>query len=193
MELVNEGYIICDIHQTRRRSFHSVMSTKLPHFAEGEVVKGFGRGSKELGIPTANYPESVVDNLPKEMPLGVYYGWGSVDDGEVYKMVLSVGWNLYYKNTKKSMETYLMHTFNEDFYGSKLKVVMLGYIRPMKDFSSLDELVKAIENDIYVAKQKLDQPENLKYKTNNFFSPSGGKGNEEAEIPETNGPSHISR
>lgn len=52
---------------------------------------------------TANYPESVVDNLPKEMPLGVYYGWGSVDDGEVYKMVLSVGWNLYYKNTKKSM------------------------------------------------------------------------------------------
>lgn len=52
---------------------------------------------------TANYPESVVDNLPKDMPLGVYYGWGSVDDGEVYKMVLSVGWNLYYKNTKKSM------------------------------------------------------------------------------------------
>lgn len=52
---------------------------------------------------TANYPESVVDNLPKDMPLGVYYGWGSVDEGEVYKMVLSVGWNLYYKNTKKSM------------------------------------------------------------------------------------------
>ena len=24
----------------------------LPHFCRGEVVKGFGRGSKELGIPT---------------------------------------------------------------------------------------------------------------------------------------------
>ena len=34
-------------------------------------------------------------------------------------------------------ETYLMHTFSEDFYGSKLKVIMLGYIRPMEDFSSL--------------------------------------------------------
>ena len=30
-----------------------------------------------------------------------------------------------------------MHTFSEDFYGSKLKVIMLGYIRPMEDFSSL--------------------------------------------------------
>lgn len=24
----------------------------LPHFAVGPIVKGFGRGSKELGIPT---------------------------------------------------------------------------------------------------------------------------------------------
>ena len=53
--------------------------------------------------PSANYPEDVVEGLPQELPLGVYYGWGNVDDGEVYKMVLSVGWNLYYKNTKKSM------------------------------------------------------------------------------------------
>lgn len=27
-----------------------------------------------------------------------------------------------------------MYIFNEDFYGLKLKVVMLGYIRLMKDF-----------------------------------------------------------
>jgi hypothetical protein len=28
----------------------------LPHFASGSVVKGFGRGSKELGIPTGIPP-----------------------------------------------------------------------------------------------------------------------------------------
>lgn len=28
------------------------MSKLLPLFIEGEVVKGFGRGSKELGCPT---------------------------------------------------------------------------------------------------------------------------------------------
>uniref|UniRef100_K1QPU4 riboflavin kinase n=1 Tax=Magallana gigas TaxID=29159 RepID=K1QPU4_MAGGI len=47
------------------RSFHSVMSTKLPHFAEGEVVKGFGRGSKELGIPTGKSHFRKYDKIPQ--------------------------------------------------------------------------------------------------------------------------------
>ncbi len=66
-------------------------------------MKGFGRGSKELGIPTANYPEEVVEKLPSELNTGVYCGWASVDNGDVHKMVLSLGWNPYYKNEKKSM------------------------------------------------------------------------------------------
>ncbi|CAC5368974.1 RFK [Mytilus coruscus] len=145
------------------------MEQILPHFAEGKVVKGFGRGSKELGIPTANFPENVVENLPKDLPGGVYYGWANVDNGEVLKMVLSIGWNPYYHNTKKSMETHVIHTFKEDFYGSTLKVIMLGYIRPMRDFSSLDELIGAINDDIQEAKEKLDLPENASYKQNNFL------------------------
>ncbi|XP_063438278.1 riboflavin kinase-like [Mytilus trossulus] len=145
------------------------MEQILPHFAEGKVVKGFGRGSKELGIPTANFPEKVVENLPKDLPGGVYYGWANVDNGEVLKMVLSIGWNPYYHNTKKSMETHVIHTFKEDFYGSTLKVIMLGYIRPMRDFSSLGELIDAINDDIQQAKDKLDLPENTSYKQNNFL------------------------
>ena len=33
----------------------TTVSDSIPYFANGEVVKGFGRGSKELGIPTGNY------------------------------------------------------------------------------------------------------------------------------------------
>ncbi|KAJ8778279.1 hypothetical protein J1605_013778 [Eschrichtius robustus] len=28
----------------------------LPYFCRGQVVRGFGRSSKQLGIPTANFP-----------------------------------------------------------------------------------------------------------------------------------------
>ena len=81
-----------------------------PIYAQGTVIKGFGRGSKELGIPTgflalhvinskwsrnyfsANFPDEVVDGLPAEVGTGVYYGWAKVDKGPVRKMVMSIGW-----------------------------------------------------------------------------------------------------
>ena len=110
---------------------------KFPYFASGIVVKGFGRGSKQLGIPTANYPDDVVDSLPVEYKQGVYYGWAQVDAGPVYKMVMSVGKNPFYNNTKRTMETYVMHTFDEDFYGSILRVLIIDYIRPMSNYNSL--------------------------------------------------------
>ena len=63
-----------------------------------------------------------------------------VDNGPVYKMVLSLGWNPFYGNTKKSFETHIIHNFENDFYDSELIVVMLGYLRPEKNFDSLDAL-----------------------------------------------------
>ncbi|XP_037949972.1 putative riboflavin kinase [Teleopsis dalmanni] len=75
----------------------------LPFFACGRIIRGFGRGSKELGIPTANYPLEVVKSLPTSCQNGIYYGWANVDNGEVYKMVMSIGWNPYYDNKERSM------------------------------------------------------------------------------------------
>ncbi|XP_067087577.1 riboflavin kinase isoform X1 [Osmerus mordax] len=159
----------------------------LPYFCRGEVIRGFGRGSKELGIPTANFPDSVVDHLPADISTGIYYGWACVGSGDIHKMVMSIGWNPYYKNTKKSMETHVIHTFKEDFYGQILSVVMVGYIRPERSFDSLDfnkrtsslsiyslaeALISAITNDIEEAKARLEVPEHIKLKEDNFFTSS---------------------
>lgn len=35
-----------------------------------------------------------------------------------------------------------MHDFGHDFYGSNLKTVMLGFLRPMTNFKSLGKLSK---------------------------------------------------
>ncbi|CAK8698437.1 unnamed protein product [Clavelina lepadiformis] len=142
----------------------------LPYYCRGTVVKGFGRGSKELGIPTANFPEVVVENLPRDLPTGIYYGWAQVDKEEVHKMVMSVGWNPYYHNEKKSMETHVIHHFPSDFYGQQLSVVMLGYIRGEENFSSLDALIEAINNDISIAKLELEKESMLRYKSDRYFT-----------------------
>ncbi|XP_076217775.1 riboflavin kinase-like [Aptenodytes patagonicus] len=81
---------------------------RLPYFCRGEVVKGFGRGSKELGIPTANFSEQVVESFPSDISTGIYYGWARVGNGDVRKMVLSIGWNPFCKNITKSVETHII-------------------------------------------------------------------------------------
>ena len=58
---------------------------------------------KLLFFLAANFPANVVDKLPEAISTGIYYGWACVDRGPIYKMVMSIGWNPYYKNTKKSM------------------------------------------------------------------------------------------
>ncbi|KAF5299105.1 hypothetical protein FQR65_LT09463 [Abscondita terminalis] len=162
--------LLCRFPMERIQKFCFEMSqTKLPLFVSGAVIKGFGRGSKELGIPTANFPGSVVKSLPEDLNNGVYFGFGSVDGGNVYKMVMSVGWNPYYKNQEKSMETHLMHKFDNDFYDKELRVCVLGYIRGEEDFNSLDELIKAINSDIDTADTKLDSDEYSIYRDHAFF------------------------
>lgn len=86
----------------------------------GPIVKGFGRGSRELGIPTANIPLAGLSvGGHQEVESGVYYGWAGVDvdaeglrvrggkqeggGGGVWPMVMSIGWNPFYKNTVRSV------------------------------------------------------------------------------------------
>ncbi|CAG0881659.1 unnamed protein product, partial [Darwinula stevensoni] len=141
----------------------------LPHFAVGRVVKGFGRGSKELGIPTANFPADVVEHLPEDFQTGIYCGWARVANGPIYKMVMSVGWNPYYHNTQKSMETHIIHEFPADFYEAILRVGIVAFLRPEANFSSLDDLIKAIKKDIQDAEALLDSEKYLQIKEDPFL------------------------
>lgn len=59
----------------------------------GPVVRGFGRGSKQLGIPTANLDAEAQGGIVSDLAAGIYFGWASVGTSpEVYKMVTSIGW-----------------------------------------------------------------------------------------------------
>ncbi|KAI8329008.1 hypothetical protein BC941DRAFT_443984 [Chlamydoabsidia padenii] len=128
-----------------------------PFTISGTVVKGFGRGSKELGIPTANLNEEALEQMYKGLDIGVYYGWAQVGEvkSTVYPMVMSLGWNPYYKNEKRSAEVHILNDFPEDFYGSPMRVIVMGYVRPEQNYPSLDALICDIRTDVEVAKHSL--------------------------------------
>ena len=126
----------------------------LPKHCAGKVVKGFGRGSKELGCPTANLSPEDVDVASMEN--GVYYGWALLR-GSIFKTALSVGWNPFYKNTCKTFEAHLIDYDGHDFYDEQLSVIVVDYIRNECSFSSLEGLVQAIKDDITFTQTELDK------------------------------------
>lgn len=77
----------------------------------------------------------------------------------VYPMVMSIGWNLFYKNMLRSVEVHIMHDFDgRDFYGAHMNLVVLGFIRPELDYVSKEKLIEDIRTDIDVASKSLERP-----------------------------------
>ncbi|KJZ78480.1 hypothetical protein HIM_01871 [Hirsutella minnesotensis 3608] len=142
-----------------------------PRRMEGKVISGFGRGSKELGIPTANLPvDAAVTPWISDAPSGVYFGYAALalpdahpDRPEdvapgglaVFPMVMSIGYNPFYKNTVRSAEVHVLHPFAADFYDAHMRLLILGFIREEKDYKSLDALIQDINFDCHVARNSL--------------------------------------
>ncbi|ANB12104.1 riboflavin kinase [Sugiyamaella lignohabitans] len=168
------------------------------------VIAGYGRGSSDLGIPTANIPQDAFDALDIG-DTGIYYGWASVhkssqhphtietcpegtdgtrkvefsygetlecgkDSDVVFPMVMSVGWNPFYGNKKRSAEIHIIHKFSDAFYGAAIKFMILGYIRPELNYVSKEALIADINTDIQVALNSLNRPGYASYRTDAFFS-----------------------
>ena len=144
---------------------------KLPIRFISKVVRGFGRGSSELGIPTANLSrEETISSIANydDLPCGIYWGFARILNpnseakGLVYKTAVSIGFNPYYHNTTKTVEPHLIaptdipnrtksscqETILNDFYDQSIRVTLVGYLRPELPFDGLENLIKAIKNDI---------------------------------------------
>ncbi|EQL04009.1 Riboflavin kinase [Ophiocordyceps sinensis CO18] len=138
---------------------------------EAKVIAGFGRGSKELGIPTANLPvDAALTPWIADTPSGVYFGYASLalpadhparpadvapSGFALFPMVMSIGYNPFYKNTVRSAEVHVLHPFSADFYDAHMRLLILAFIRPEKDYQSLDALIHDIKFDCHVARNSL--------------------------------------
>lgn len=112
-------------------------------YLDGNIVKGDGRG-KTIGFPTANITIDKDRLIPKS---GVYIT-RSMINSMVYHSVTNIGYKPTF-NEKKilSVETHLLD-FDEEIYGENLKVYFLKRLRGEEKFSSVNELIVQIKEDV---------------------------------------------
>eukprot|EP00744_Colponema_vietnamica_P005883 GILI01008570.1.p1 GENE.GILI01008570.1~~GILI01008570.1.p1 ORF type:complete len:181 (+),score=32.92 GILI01008570.1:53-595(+) len=119
----------------------------------GLIVHGHGRGGTMLGFPTANIEVPESSHIEEKLKDGinhVFYGWGVVEPNldEVFPVVMSVGYNPHFKDVHKlAIEAHYLHKFEKDFYGSNVRVAVLGDLRVMGAFTTLEALIEVIKGD----------------------------------------------
>lgn len=72
-------------------------------------------------------------------------------------MVMSIGWNPFYKNSVRSVEVHILHDFACDFYGAHMNLLILGFIRPEYDYVDKKSLAEDIRVDVEVARRSLQR------------------------------------
>ena len=149
----------------------SVTATAQPYRLTGKVVNGFGRGSKLLGCPTANLDPAAFKDQLHGVPRGVYMGWAQVGGpgNTVYKTVLSLGTNPTFETVQETVESYILHEFPKDFYGETLSLIIVGFMRPMEKYNSLQELIDAISRDVRVGDSMLEKTPYKEFQHDKFF------------------------
>jgi riboflavin kinase / FMN adenylyltransferase len=111
-----------------------------PWFVSGEVIHGDKRG-RELGFPTAN--------LALEPSCGLRHGVYAVRvgvDGRRYGGVANFGRRPMFDSGVVLLEVFLFD-FSGDLYGRDIDVAFIDWIREEKLFSSVEELVRNMEDD----------------------------------------------
>lgn len=101
------------------------VSSQLPIRFISKVIPGFGRGSKELGIPTANLSkaDTICTMSVESLPTGIYWGYARIGEamagngndngnggglGHTYTTAVSIGYNPTYGNSEKTIEPHLI-------------------------------------------------------------------------------------
>ena len=173
----------------------TLITNLLPARLTSVVTRGFGRGSKDLGIPTANICRKHLQCSISfdELPCGIYWGYARIihtmkdqdqDEEEVsrslsslpsvdrlYKTAVSVGYNPVYGNKEKTIEPHLIassdhpmrqssicqETQFSDFYNDRIRLSIVGYLRPELPFEGIDKLIDAIKQDIVQTERLADE------------------------------------
>ena len=117
----------------------------------GRVVRGKGRG-RGLGFPTANLAFVGADSLPR----GVFAARVQAADNQLMRALANIGTRPTFAEPGLAVELHILD-FSDDLYGASLAVTLIKKLRNERAFTSSEELVAQIRNDIHQARILFDE------------------------------------
>ncbi len=116
--------------------------SKLPMNLRGIVAHGDKRG-RVLGFPTAN-----INSEVQGLAYGVYASEIQIaGDSKIWPSVTSYGTRPTFDGADQRIETHILD-FQGDIYDREVEVRLLAFIRPELRFSSVDDLIATMQDDV---------------------------------------------
>lgn len=159
------GYIVDDHHTVIHGNHHERISSSLirdsivqgntsyatellghPYTLSGHIIYGQQLG-RTIGIPTINI------KMPQTLAAQGIYAVSVLIDGETYQGVASIGTRPSVKTNNECWLEVYVFDFNQTVYGKIATVTLHHKIRDEQKFDGMDKLMKAIEQDIFLAKR----------------------------------------
>ncbi len=119
----------------------------VPFSFSARIEKGDQRG-RTIGFPTANqvYPSEYV-----KLKQGVYQTIVTIE-GKNFDAVTNIGVRPTYPKDFITAETHIID-FSGDLYGKEMKTQIIKYLREEEKFDSLEQLQRAIAENVFYVKQ----------------------------------------
>lgn len=109
---------------------------------QSSVLYGSKQG-RTIGFPTINLDAAV---LPKSQKEGVFAA-NIKHKSKSYKAALFYGPRVFLGESHRVLELYILD-FSKDLYNKTIEFQILDFIREVKNFSSVEEMKKQIEEDV---------------------------------------------
>lgn len=114
----------------------------------GKVVHG-----RHLGF---KYPTANIILKYEDIPVSGVWAVRVLYKGRSYLGAANIGNAPTLKNEKKSLLEVYIYNFHKNIYGKKIRVVFLEKIRDEKKFRNYDTLIKRVDEDIKLIKEKYE-------------------------------------
>ncbi len=128
----------------RGRVADARMELERDHMVRGRVRSGRGQG-RDMGFPTANIEVDPACQMPGE---GVYAGY-ALARGAAWPAAINVGVSPMFRDEARSasLEANLLG-FSGDLYGADVALAFCEFLRPLRVFDSVDELIATVLGNI---------------------------------------------